>query len=78
MNINQSFNSEKVRKMRNLGNVYICRSPFVMSRTDAQNGLDITFNCLARVYDGDSGEASHSRRVMLAMQMFHYCNYSMP
>ena len=25
--------------MQNLGNVYICRSPFVMSRTDAQNGL---------------------------------------
>jgi hypothetical protein len=25
--------------MQNLGNVYICGSPFVMSRTDAQNGL---------------------------------------
>ena len=43
MNINQSFNSEKVQKMRNLGNVYICGSPFVMSRTDAQNGLDSIF-----------------------------------
>ena len=30
---------QKVRKMQNLGNVYICGSPFVMSRTDAQNGL---------------------------------------
>jgi hypothetical protein len=27
--------------MQNLGNVYICGSPFVMSRTDVQNGLDI-------------------------------------
>jgi hypothetical protein len=25
-------------------NVYICGSPFVMSRTDAQNGLDMVFN----------------------------------
>ena len=33
------FYDRKVRKMRNLGNVYICGSPFVMSRTDAQNGL---------------------------------------
>jgi hypothetical protein len=32
--------------MQNLGNVYICGSPFdfVMSRTDAQNGLDMVFN----------------------------------
>jgi hypothetical protein len=29
--------------MRNLGNVYICGSPFVMNRTDAQNGLDSIF-----------------------------------
>jgi hypothetical protein len=31
--------------MQNLGNVYICGSPFVMSRTesDAQNGLDMVF-----------------------------------
>jgi hypothetical protein len=34
----------KVRKMQNLGNVYIWGSPFVMSRTDAQNGADIIFN----------------------------------
>ena len=33
------FYDRKVRKMRDLGNVYICESPFVMSRTDAQNGL---------------------------------------
>jgi hypothetical protein len=25
--------------MQNLGNVYICASPFVMSVTDVQNGL---------------------------------------
>jgi hypothetical protein len=30
--------------MQNLGNVYICGSPFVMSRTDAQNGLDMVIN----------------------------------
>jgi hypothetical protein len=30
--------------MQNSGNVYICGSPFVMSRTDAQNGLDMVFN----------------------------------
>jgi hypothetical protein len=29
--------------MQTLGNVYICGSPFVMSRTDAQNGLDMVF-----------------------------------
>ena len=29
--------------MQNLGNVYICGSLFVMSRTDAQNGLDMVF-----------------------------------
>jgi hypothetical protein len=39
MNINSMFQFKKVRKMQNLGNVYICGSPFVMSRTDAQNGL---------------------------------------
>jgi hypothetical protein len=31
--------------MQNLGNIYIWGSPFVMSRTDAQNGVDIIFNC---------------------------------
>jgi hypothetical protein len=30
--------------MQNMGNVYIWGSPFVMSRTDAQNGVDIIFN----------------------------------
>jgi hypothetical protein len=30
--------------MQNSGNVYICGSPFVMSRTDMQNGLDMVFN----------------------------------
>jgi hypothetical protein len=30
--------------MQNLGNVYFCESLFVMSRTDAQNGLDKVFN----------------------------------
>ena len=30
--------------MQNLGNVYIWGSHFVMSRTDAQNGVDIIFN----------------------------------
>jgi hypothetical protein len=29
--------------MQNLGHVYIWGSPFVMSRTDAQNGVDIIF-----------------------------------
>jgi hypothetical protein len=30
--------------MQNLGNVYIWGFPFVMSRTDAQNRVDIIFN----------------------------------
>jgi hypothetical protein len=30
--------------MQNLGNVYFCGTPIVMSRTDAQNGLDMVFN----------------------------------
>ena len=29
--------------MQNLGNLYIWGSPLVMSRTDAQNGVDIIF-----------------------------------
>jgi hypothetical protein len=29
--------------MQILGNVYIWGSPFVMSRTDAQNGVEIIF-----------------------------------
>jgi hypothetical protein len=35
------FYVRKVRKMRNLGNVDICGSPLVMSRTDEQNGVFI-------------------------------------
>ncbi len=38
------FYVRKVRKIRNLGNVKICESPFVMSRTDAQNGPYSIFN----------------------------------
>jgi hypothetical protein len=30
--------------MQNLGNVYIWGSPFVMSSTDAQNGVETIFN----------------------------------
>lgn len=30
--------------MQNFGNVYICGSPFVMTRTDAQNGVYSVFN----------------------------------
>jgi hypothetical protein len=30
--------------MQNLGHVYIWGSPFVMSRIDAQNGVDIIFD----------------------------------
>ena len=43
MNINCMFQFKKVQKMQNLGNVYIWGSPFVMSRTDAQNGVDSIF-----------------------------------
>jgi hypothetical protein len=32
--------------MQNLGIVYICWSPFVMSRTDAQNVLDMVFDII--------------------------------
>ena len=44
------FYDRKVRKMRNLGNVYICGSSFVMSRTDAQNGLYSNF-IISRICD---------------------------
>ena len=44
MNINSTFKFKKVRKMQNLGNIYICGSPSVISRTDAQNGLYSIFN----------------------------------
>ena len=46
------FQFKKVRKMQNLGNVYIWRSPFVMSRTDAQNGVDIIFRLNAFAFHG--------------------------
>jgi hypothetical protein len=40
--------------MQNLGSVYFCGSPFVMSRTDAQNGLHMVFkrfgNTLLMIY----------------------------
>jgi hypothetical protein len=36
--------------MQNLGNVYIWGSPFVMSRTDAQNGVEIIFKLF--IYTG--------------------------
>ena len=41
-----TFQFKKVRKMQNLGNVYIWGSPFVMSRTNAQTGVEIIFNVL--------------------------------
>ena len=37
--------------MQYLGNVYICGSPFVMSRTDAQNGLDMVFKHPKKITD---------------------------
>jgi hypothetical protein len=45
-----SIQFKKVRKMQNLGNVYtgICRSPFVMSRTDARNGLYSIFKIVKK------------------------------
>jgi hypothetical protein len=43
MNINSTFQFKKVRKIQNLGNVYIWGSPFVMNRTDAQNAVEIIF-----------------------------------
>jgi hypothetical protein len=43
-----SIQFKKIRKMQNLGNVYICRSPFVMSRTDAWNGLYSIFKIVKR------------------------------
>jgi hypothetical protein len=35
--------------MKNLGNFYIWGSPFVMRRTDAQNGVDIIFNTALKI-----------------------------
>ena len=47
MNINhERFNSKKFERCKlNLGNVYMWAGP-LLSRTDAQNGVDITFNRL--------------------------------
>jgi hypothetical protein len=42
------FMFKKIRNIRNLGNVHIRGPHIVMSRTDAQNGLDFpfkTFQC---------------------------------
>ena len=38
------FMFRKIRNIRNLGNVHIRGPHIVMSRTDAQNGLDFHFN----------------------------------
>ena len=38
------FMFRKIRNIRNLGNVYMRGPHIVMSRTDAQNGLDFHFN----------------------------------
>ena len=43
----QEFNSKKVQKIGNLNNVYIFGARFVVSRTDTQNWLDITFKALS-------------------------------
>jgi hypothetical protein len=37
----------KIRNIRNLGNVHIRGPHIVMSRTDAQNGLDFPFKVFA-------------------------------
>ena len=37
--------------MQNFGNVYIWGSPFVMSRTDAQNGVDGIFKVYVNQHD---------------------------
>ena len=42
--------------MQNLGNVYILGSPFVMSRTDAQNGVEIIFKWLVITANEDKLE----------------------
>jgi hypothetical protein len=40
---------QKSLKDENLGNVYIWGSPFVMSRTDAQNGVEIIINIFKNI-----------------------------
>ena len=54
--------SEKFdREVRNLGNVYIFRFPFVMSRIEAQNGLDLIFKQMLheRVLPGQNVDKNH-------------------
>jgi hypothetical protein len=41
--------------MQNLGNLYIWGSPFVMSRTDAQNWVEIIFKCMQNDLRGGGG-----------------------
>ena len=46
--------------MQNLGNVlYICGSPFVMSRTDAQNGLFLGADYMDRASPVNRAEKCH-------------------
>jgi hypothetical protein len=44
------FMFRKIRNIRNLGNVHIRGPHIVMSRTDAQNGLDFLFKKYQYVY----------------------------
>ena len=44
----------KIRNIRNLGNVYIRDPHIVMSRTDAQNGLDFHFKSLSSQSESSS------------------------
>ena len=43
------FMFRKIRNIRNLGNVHIRGPHIVMSRTDAQNGLDFHFNSFSSI-----------------------------
>jgi hypothetical protein len=43
------FMFRKIRNIRNLGNVHIRGPHIVMSRTDAQNGLDFHFKVFRNV-----------------------------
>jgi hypothetical protein len=47
------FMFRKIRNIRNLGNVHIRGPHIVMSRTDAQNGLDFHFKTTETVLDND-------------------------
>ena len=50
MNTNQSFKWKEVQKMWNLDNFYIWGPRFVMSRTDAQNRVDIIFKSHIKIH----------------------------